>query len=223
MIDRGLIAAATKAVESKPRHFVTPAILLAVVLQESHGVPYFTDTKPGSQFKMNVFGAMSYTKHYRRPDGTKTSTTYQTGLKESDIRRMTTIEKELDKWEVPAVMAGQLAKFRFEYSYWERYSSLPTEKRFLMSCSWGLAQFMGPNITKPDKIDFIRRFRADVPMQLLYAAGMIDELLERTNGDVNRMYRAYNSGDADSEDLAVLARAKSVATSAEQIKSQLGS
>lgn len=225
MIDVGLAAKARKAVDSKPRSFITPEVLCAFVMQESHGVPYFVDTKPGSIYRLNVAAAITY-KVKNRVTGEVSK--LQTGLTEKDIREIITIPDKVGSFDVPAVMRGKLAKFRFEPGYWRRYSTLARRDRFIYASSWGLVQFMGPNISpKPDAagIDFIKRFMADVDLQLLYAAGMIDDLmirgsklqpdaaikdLPKEEQLVHRAYRGYNSGKVSSDKPEVIARATNV-------------
>jgi hypothetical protein len=232
MIDLGLIAQARKAVSSKPREHVTPAILLAFVLQESSGVPYFIDTKPGSLYAANI--AMAVVHKIRDKHG-RVVRTVETGLTAGEVRQAIVIPPEIDGYKVPPVLVGRPAKFRFEYGYWKRLGHLPKMQRFRMASSWGLVQFMGPNIIgrwqgdgdpsngdkDEDRDRFIQRFAADIPLQLLYAAGMIDELLEQAGGDVDGAYRGYNSGDVNSSRPDVIARAKAVAKSHEQLKLQL--
>ena len=224
MIDPGLIAAAKKAVEAKPRQFLTPAILLAVVLQESRGVPYFTDTKPGSLYALNVADAIVHTVRDGHGNPIRQVVT---GLKEPEIRQAIIIPEIVDGWRVPRSMVGQRAKFRFEYGYWQNYGHLEKMHRFRMSCSWGLTQIMGPNITDQligDPADlFIQRFAADVALQLLYGAGIIEGLLEKSHGSVDHAYRGYNSGQIDSTSVAVINRAKAVERSALEIALQIGS
>jgi len=220
MIDPGLVAKAKKAVAGKPRKYVTPAILCAFVMQESSGVPYFVDHKPGSIFRMNLNAALTIK---RKKDG-KIVERIPTGLTEKDIRDVITIPAKVGDWEVPAAMRGQLAKFRFEPGYWKKFPHLDKSDRFIYSCSWGLVQFMGPNISRvPDEqgIAFIKRFMADVDLQLMYAAGMIDQLLVRAKGDVNKAYRGYNSGNVNSDDPAVIARANNVQKLLRQIEEQI--
>lgn len=222
MIDLGLIALARKAVASKPRDYITPSILLAVVMQESGGCPYFIDTKPGSLYHLNVGAACKYFKKRRKPDGSwETLGPFFTGFKPNDIRQMITVPDEIDGWRVPQAMRGHLAKFRFEYGYWERFNNLGKTDRFYMSCSWGLVQFMGPNISKQGDIGFIKRFAADVPLQLLYGAGMVDDLLTNNHGDLVKAYKAYNSGNPNSTRRDVIDRAEAVARRALEIELEL--
>ncbi|HEY9792076.1 MAG TPA: hypothetical protein V6D22_16840 [Candidatus Obscuribacterales bacterium] len=226
MIDLGLISLAKKAVALKERHFITPAILLAVVNQESHCANLFIDTKPGGQYALNVQDAIT---HKVRDKTGKVINKIATGLKESEIRQFITLPDQIDGWQVPKEFAGQKSKFRFEYGWWQHaaYTKLPKQERFALSTSWGLVQFMGFNIvgnsgkTGDEAIKLIQRFAADVLMQLEYAAGTLDTLLIRANGDVFKMYKGYNSGDVDSEDPAVIARAKAVAASAIQIDTEI--
>jgi hypothetical protein len=220
VIDLGLLAALKKAVTAKPRKFLTPAILGAVVLQESGGVPYFIDTKPGSLYRLNILGAVKYRHVTDRSDGTRTVQMIETGIREREIRDVIMIPPMVEHYQVPKIMRGQLAKFRFEPSYWVQYPNLAKMDRFLYSCSWGLGQVMAPHLGQPDALgfNFIRRFMADTDLQLLYAAGMVEELLERADGDVLGAYKGYNSGDVNSENAAVIARAQIVARSAQQIQ-----
>lgn len=222
MIDLGLIAAAKKAVATKPRSFVTPSVLLAFVMQESHGVPYFEDTKPGSLYSINVHDAMFPA---RCDEHGTIIERLNTGLLEKEIRQAIIIAPDINGYRPSRAMIGQPAKFRFELSQWNRFGSLPKMQRFRMACSWGLVQFLGVNIvgklTDDTADEFIQRFAADTAMQLLYASGMIDELLVRTHGDVDRAYKGYNSGDIDSHNAKVMARSKAVAINAIAIETQL--
>lgn len=225
MIDLGLAALAKKAVDSKPRHFVTPAILLAVVDQESHCANLFIDTKPGSMYALNMQDAII---HKVRDKTGKVINRISTGLKESEIRQWITLPETIDGWQVPREFAGQKSKFRFEYGWWKHYANISNrEERFRLSSSWGLVQFMGFNVvgnsgkTGEAAIKMIQRFAADVPEQLLHAAGTFDDLLVRAHGDVLRAYKGYNSGDVDSENSAVIARAQAVAAGAIKIQEYL--
>ena len=204
MIDFGLVAAAKKAVTAKPRQHVTPAILCAVAIQESSGVPYFIDTKPGSLWSLNLRDAKRHT-----------------GFTERQIRDMITIPLKIGKYVPPRIMQGQLAKFRFEPGYWNKYAHLARTDRFYYSCSWGLCQFMGPNISKdPDTkgIEFIKEFMANTDLQLLYGAGMLEELLDTNHGDLFKSYCEYNSGDPNCKAPAVIRRAKDVVEKAREVQ-----
>jgi hypothetical protein len=220
-LDVGLIANAKKAIAAKPRKYITPAILLAVIMQESGGCCYFLDLKSASQFKMNVYGAMAYNK--KDSDG-KINRIY-TGFNENNIRNMSIIDPKIQDFIVNKQLVGKIAKFRFEPTYWEKYSHLVPETRFIFSCSWGLPQFMGSNISKVlDDIGalYIKRWRADIALQLETASTFIDELLEQSKGDVNRMYRGYNSGDINSTSPEVIYRADAVEKSDHVYQLQLG-
>jgi hypothetical protein len=210
MIDPGLVAKARKAVDAKPRTHVTPEILCAFVLQESAGIPYFVDTKPGSIFRSNVNAAISYKAKLKDNGGI---IRVSTGLTEPEIRAAITLPDKVGLFDVPAIMRGKMAKFRFEPGYWKKFPALSKIDRFLYSSSWGCVQFMGPNISKnPDRagIEYIKRFMADVDLQLLHGAGMVDDLLKKSHGDVNLAYRGYNSGNIHSTDPAVISRANNV-------------
>lgn len=218
MIDQALVAAAKRVVASKPRNHITPAMLLAAVMQESSGVNYFTDFAPDSLFHANVTAACRYYKKKKLADGQIIRLgPYNTGFSPADIKRLIAFPAKVSSkigadWAVPPGLIGKFAKFRFEYGYWENrdIARLPNEQRFYASCSWGVVQFMGPNISKEYDASFIRRFAADIPLQLLYGAGELDKLLTRTDGDLFRAYKAYNSGNPESQDPEVIARANAV-------------
>lgn len=184
MIDPGLVAMVRKAIESKPRNYISPAVLLSVTHQEAGDSPIFIDTKPGGIYRMNVAGATSFWSRRKLPDGRTEKRRIYTGLNEAQIRELIRIPEHIGGFSPPKMLVGKLAKFRFESGYWQRFPHLSKVDRFYYSCSWGLVQFMGPNISKtPDAkgIEFIRRFAADIPMQLLYGAGMLDDLLTRAH------------------------------------------
>lgn len=200
MLDLGLIAAAKKAVAAKPRKYVNPEILLAFVMQESSGVPYFVDHKPGSLFAANVYEACNYKKRIG-PPGNKKIIRVATGITPAQIRQWVTIPEKIGDFQVSKTMRGQLAKFRFEPVYWvktcKRYPHLSLEDKFIFSSSWGLVQFMAPNICKeptPENLQFIRRWIADPALQLVYASGMIDGLLVTAKGNIHTAYKGYNAG-----------------------------
>lgn len=240
MIDLGLLKFIEEAIAKKPRRWLRPSTLMAFVMQESSGAPFFIDTRPGSLYSMNIKGAQAY--RHADPHDKRKAIIISTGLKEADIKKWITIPKKIGDWSVPPGMVGKLAKFRFEHGYWERYRrDIPDDyTRFMYSCSWGLVQFMSPNISKTHDeagINFIRRFAADIPLQLLYGAGMAEDLLERASKPVSeafledlrerkidpkiidqvknatqieRAYKGYNSGRIDSIDPAVIRRAQEV-------------
>lgn len=225
-VEPGLLAAAKKAISAKPRKYVTPEILLAFVMAESGGVPYFVDHKPGSLFAANTFGACRYKKIDK-----KTGKVFriETGMTPAEIRQWVTIPEKIGDFQVSKAMRGQLAKFRFEPSYWARtnryYPDLSLEDKFIFSSSWGLVQFMAPNICKlptPENLQFIRRWIADPDMQLVYAAGMVDSLLVTTKGNVHHSYRGYNSGDVNSTRTDTNQRADNVLRLLHDIEIQTG-
>lgn len=201
MIDLGLIAAARKAVASKPRRFVTPAHVVAVAMQESHGVPTFTPWE--AQYRANLRAAINITK-----------------MNEGEIRKLIIIPVAVNGWKVPTMLVNKFAKFRCEPGYWKRFRDLPAADRFYMSCSWGLGQLMGAHL--PDA-NAVRRFLADVPQQVLWVAGMMDQLLISSHGDLKRAYAGYNSGDIDCQDRAVLHRCDEVEKYFEQAEKQIQS
>ena len=227
-LDLGLLAQARTAVAAKPRKFLTPEILLAFVYQESGGVPYFIDHKPGSLCYANIYSAVGYKRTLKKDDGTKQVIRVFTGLTAMQITKEITLPEKVGNFTVPKVMRGQLSKFRFEPGYFikhkKRYPQLSLIDLFLYSSSWGLVQFMGPNIVKsptPENLEFIRRFRADPAMQLLYGSGMIDDLLVKTNGNVHHAYRGYNSGDVNSTRADTNERADNVMKLLKSIKGQI--
>ena len=227
IVDLGLINKTEKACALKPRKFVTPAILCAVAIQESNGIPYFQDTKPGSIFSMNLGPAICYHKKIGEVDGKPIFAAYKTGLYEKDIRRIITIPAKVNNYQPAKQMVGMMAKFRFEPSYWERNAKLENlEERFLYSCSWGVMQFMGPNAAYnlgPCEAGFnrIREFMCSPDMQLAAGADYIENIMAKISGhDCEHMYREYNSGnpnstnpDVEKRALAVAARAKEIQTS----------
>lgn len=219
--EQALVMLAKKVVAATTPKHVTPAILLAVIMQESSGVAFFFDTGFGSLFKMNIFGAMKYRK--KKADGT--FEIIYTGLREGQIRTMATIGPTVGKYIVNKLIVGNIAKFRFEPAYWERFAHLPIETRFIFSCSWGLPQFMGPNINRvldETGAEYIKQWRADLSMQLTSAVHFIDNLLEHSHGDVNKMYRGYNSGDINSANPDVIYRANAVEKAANLYQIQIG-
>lgn len=188
MIDLGLLKFIEEAIAKKPRRWLRPSTLMAVIMQETHGQPFFIDTRPGSLFSLNMLGSEKYNK--TDPHDKRKKIVIVTGLKRAEIQKWITIPKQIGDWKVPPAMVGKLAKFRFEPGYWERYrKEIPDDySRFIYSCSWGLVQFMGPNISKTHDqagIDYIRRFAADIPLQLLYGAGMVEDLLERASKPIS--------------------------------------
>lgn len=58
-------------------------------------------------------------------------------------------------------------------------------------------------------------------MQLLYGAGMIDDLLVKTKGNVHHAYRGYNSGDVNSERKDTNERATNVLKTLHRIEEQM--
>jgi hypothetical protein len=227
-LDPGLVAICKKALEAKPRRFVTLPDVLAVALQESSGVATFTPWDP--QYKLNMAAARA-----------------GTGMGEADIRKLIVIPALVETWKTPAIMVNKFAKFRFEKTYWESLTHLEMPERFYKSCSWGLGQLMGAHL--PDT-NAIRRFMGDVQEQGEYLAGMMDSLLVEAEGSLVGAYCGYNSGHVDVAfkiDVAqkllatnanwqvrqsakreieywtpVLDRAKAVAARAAEIKQELG-
>lgn len=188
MIDLGLLQLINEAIVKKQRRWIKPSTLMAVILQESHGQPFFIDTRPGSLYSLNMLSSEKYNK--TDPHDKRKRIVITTGLKRAEIHKWITIPKKIGDWSVPPGMVSKLAKFRFESGYWERYrTAIPDDySRFIYSCSWGLVQFMGPNISKTHDqagIDYIRRFAADIPLQLLYGAGMVEDLLERASKPIS--------------------------------------
>jgi len=126
--------------------------------------------------------------------------------------------------------SGHMAKFRFEPAYWEwsgtqRCNSL--QLRIQLSCSFGIGQQMMRWIIphgKPDEwIAFIENFKADTGMQLKYLLSNLNKLLQKTGNDLDHAYRGYNSGDINSDNLAVLVRAENVVKARNKIREELNS
>lgn len=170
--------------------YVTAADAVAIAHQESSGVPVFHYEDP--LFVANMGAAY---------EGSK--------LPKQMIWEAVLIKK--------GPFSGQISKFRFEPAYWEwsgtqRCNSL--QLRLQMSCSFGLGQQMMrwivPKGKPEDWTNFIENFKADTEMQLKYLLSNINKLLENNGNDLALAYAAYNSGNAHSKNLAVLARAQSV-------------
>lgn len=198
-LDLGLIACAKKAVAAKPRKHVTVPDVLAVMLQESHGVPWFLPTDP--QFKLNMRAACRIT-----------------GMHESKLRQLIVIPDEVLGWKVPEQMRGKFAKFRCESGYWAKFHEYDLPDRFYRSCSWGLGQLMGAHLKDTGEI---RRFLSDIALQGLWCAGMMDDLMTRADGDLFRAYKGYNSGSVDSTQKAVIERATAVVKTRAQVAAYL--
>lgn len=220
-IDPGLYARAQKAVGAKTRKHVTAEMLVAVVMQESGQSPIFIDTKPGGLCAANIKMAVEYYKYKKDPATGKKIRIgpFKTGFTEADVKRMMTIPERVGSFQTPKELAGKLCKFRFERGYWEKkaYAHLEPEHRFYMSCSYGLTQHMAMNITRDLSMEAIKRFMADIDLQLLYGAGTLDSLLTRANGNLLRAYKGYNSGNIDSDNADVIARAGNVVAHHKQV------
>ena len=199
MIDPALIAICKKAVAAKPRKHVTTSDVVAVAMQESHGVPTFTPWDV--QFKLNLRTAVRVT-----------------GMSEADIRKLIIIPADVNGWKTPAIMVDKFAKFRLEPSYWGVNRELENADRFYKSCSWGLGQLMGVHLSDTAHI---RRFMADVSDQALWIAGMIDSLMTASDGSLFRAYKGYNSGNTESQNKDVIARANSVCIFKNQVEAQI--
>jgi hypothetical protein len=222
MIDVGLVARARTACGARQRKYLTVSQLLAVVMQESGGVPYFIDTKPGSIYALNLADAIT---HKIRDDHGNVIGVVPTGLKADEVRDLIRLPEQINGWSVPRDLVGRMSKFRFEYAYWRRYQSLDKVARFRMSCSWGLGQFMGANVAgklqQPEAEHYVHKFAADIPLQMLYTAGEMDRLLILADGDLDQAYRGYNSGNIHSLNKSVIARAHNVVARERDIAASL--
>lgn len=180
---------------------VTIADALAVCQQESDCIPVFKVDDP--LFAVNL--------------GTAVKTT---GLPKTMIGEAITIRK--------GPYVGQMAKFRLEPSYWDwaqkqRLNSL--QMMLMMSCSFGVGQQMMRWAVPAGQVEtwtaFVENFKADTGLQLQYLLGNLKKLLDEAEGDLDRAYRGYNSGDINSQNLAVMARAANVVKLRNEIQSAL--
>ncbi|MBY0545802.1 MAG: hypothetical protein K2W95_00785 [Candidatus Obscuribacterales bacterium] len=185
MIDLGLIAIAKKAVAAKPRKYVTAAHVVAVAMQESHGVPYFNPFE--AQYRANLRAACRIT-----------------GMSESEIRKLIVFPQEINGWKVPSYLVNKFAKFRCEPGYWKPEKHETKAEAFYQACSFGIGQLMAPHL-KGDT-NTVKRFAADVNAQALWIAGMMEQLLTAAKGDLKKAYAGYNSGNINSKRADVLAR-----------------
>lgn len=161
-------------------------------MQESGGVAIFNPTD--KLFKSNLKTAKSISL-----------------LPEDKILEIITIPGKVGDFVVPKELAGKVAKFRLEPGYWAKYKDRDPETRFRMSASWGLTQVMGANIATGSSANLnILHFSANIEWQLRKAADMLEKLLILSKGDINKMYRGYNSGNINSLNPAVLLRAAAV-------------
>ena len=187
-----LKAKCISTVQAKPYKYVTPAILWAVCMQESGGNPLFN--KEDKLFKSNLSTAQRITK-----------------LDSKKILEIVTLPAKVGNFNVPIELVGKTAKFRLEPGYWNKYVDFDPETRFRISASWGLTQVMGANISRSKDAGLhILHFSANIEWQLSKAADMLDNLLVHSNGNINLMYRGYNSGRINSQDPSVIARANKV-------------
>lgn len=178
------------AVKERPRRYLTPAILYAVIMQESGGVPYFNETD--KQFNINMGSAI-----------------LNSSLSPNQIKTIITIPDNINGIVIDPFMAGKMAKFRFEKGYWKKFPELDPVTRFRVSCSWGISQVMGANISKTKGLQ-IQLFSANIKQQLSWTANELERLLRLASGDVFKMYKGYNSGNINSTNLDVINRAREV-------------
>jgi len=180
--------------------YITPAIVIAVCLQESGGDPCFEpqDALLGEN------------------------------LRAASVTTTLPIAMIVDAMKIQAgIYKGKIAKFRLEPSYWiwtgKQKLSSPTE-RLLCACSFGVGQKMMRWIVigNPDDwIGQIEQFKSSLDTQLAYLIHDMDRLLSSTQGDLLQAYKGYNSGYVNSVDPAVVARAQNVVALAKEVETQL--
>lgn len=179
---------------------VIAADIIAVCMNESHGQPTFSSYDP--LYRINLNDAVHVTK---LPVGM---------LKDA-------LSIKGGPWH------GKAAKFRLEPGYWEwalqQQLDTPSEK-FLCACSIGIAQQMMRWILPAGEgnwSSFINDFMGSLSLQMAYLAGNLEKLLIEANGDLLKAYKAYNSGDMNSSDPAVIARANRVIAYRSQVQKEL--
>ncbi len=185
---------------TKPVHYTTPAVMIAVFLQESEGSPTFTPLD--DLYKANMAAATKYTT----------------------LPELMLMDALLIK---SGPLAKSIAKFRFEPSYWAwsggHQLSSPTE-RFLASCSFGVGQQMMRWVLPPktsDWLSYIENFKGNVDLQITTAIDKISDLMRVTNGDLFEAYKGYNSGNIKTADPAVIDRALNVVRLRDMVQKQL--
>lgn len=161
-------------------------------MQESGGNPLFLPQD--NLFKSNMLAAQRITT-----------------LSSREIVKIVTLPEVVGTFTVPKEMAGKVAKFRLESVYWAANALREPSDRFRISSSWGLTQVIGSNISKGSSAGLnILHFSANIEWQLHKAADMLENLLLHSKGNINHMYRGYNSGRIDSSNPQVIARANKV-------------
>jgi hypothetical protein len=172
--DSLLIKRVQTMIASKPRKHVTAADVLAVIQKESSGIAVFDGTEP--LFVANLRAAARIT-----------------GLSKEAILNTVRVN-------------GVICKFRCEPGYWAWASKLKgswtAEERFLLSCSFGLGQKMArwlvsSGIEGAQWIAFIRKFNADLNLQIQYVCGDLDALLVGSGGNRLVAFTRYNQGTRD--------------------------
>jgi hypothetical protein len=179
-----LYTAAVAKVGKDPH--IAAADVIAVCLQESGGQATFSPQE--SLYRDNMAAAVSWTT-----------------LPEELLLDALLIKQ--GPW------SGQIAKFRFEPSYWQwaGQQKLPSPTdRFLCSCSFGVGQQMMKWVL-PQRVQdwpvFIDNFKSTLDIQLTYLMINLRTLLINNGGSLNKAYRAYNSGNPNSKDPDVIKRA----------------
>lgn len=179
---------------------IGPADIIAVALQESGGCPVFAPKD--DLYRANMDAAMK-----------------ETTLPEALLLDALIIKSGLYQ--------GQIAKFRFEPGYWawSKTQGLPSPTlRFLCSCSFGIGQQMIRWVLPADKNSwpvFIENFKSDTDIQITYLLLKLRTLMIENNGSLRIAYKAYNSGNPQSRDDAVIARALHVAKLRDIVEQQL--
>jgi hypothetical protein len=124
-------------------------------------------------------------------------------------------------------LKGRIAKFRLEPGYWEwsKTQNLPSPTdRFLASCSFGVGQQMMRWVLPLETKKWpavIENFKGSIDVQLSYLITNLRTLLINNNGSILKSYRAYNSGNPNSKDPVVIARALQVKSLKATIEQEL--
>jgi hypothetical protein len=125
-------------------------------------------------------------------------------------------------------LIGQMAKFRFEPTYWtwaQKQKLNSVQLMLMMSCSFGLAQQMTRWIVGENRVEewtsIVENFKADTGLQLRWLIGNLDKLLANNDNNLVLAYAAYNCGNPHTEDKTVLLRAENVSRIRDGIREQL--
>jgi hypothetical protein len=189
MIDRTLYARIKLIMDIKQPKGVSVADVLAIIEQESNGVPIFRGTEP--LFHANVHAATIWTETIGKPPVTARM---KSGATEQEIKDIITIRN--------GPLKGMYSKFRFEYGYWNTFAK-PLLLRFpfsaaelvLLSSSVGIGQQMLRFVVeKKAPVEMLAdayQFMGDINRQIEWVIGNLQAM---RHTDKQLMYTRYNAG-----------------------------